>query len=338
MVGGGDLVGQFADAGLLDEVIAQHRARHARAPGVRSCPAPRPRAARGGAEQGVRVRPLCAFEVPAPAQWRSELPLPQGPRHGERLRAPARPRRHGPRRPRRRPGPRAVRPPRRHRRRRRAARGPRRRRAGSWTTATPTARSARCAATASASSPATSSTTRARRRRSRSTPATASRPSPSPVTSITVDMGSPEVFADARRSASTVSSHEALHVSMGNPHAVAFVDSLDEAGSLLEEPGYDRAVYPDGVNVEFVVRRSAHHVAMRVHERGSGETRSCGTGACAVMVAAALADEAPRGTAYRDRRPRRQPRDHLDRGRPDPDDRSGAPRRRGHDRPVRVEC
>ena len=44
---------------------------------------------------------------------------------------------------------------------------------------------------------------------------------------------------------------------MGNPHAVAFVDSLDEAGSLLEEPGYDHSVYPDGVNVEFVVRRSA---------------------------------------------------------------------------------
>ena len=39
---------------------------------------------------------------------------------------------------------------------------------------------------------------------------------------------------------------------------------------------------------------------MRVHERGSGETRSCGTGACAVMVAAALADDAPRGhDAYR---------------------------------------
>jgi diaminopimelate epimerase len=40
-------------------------------------------------------------------------------------------------------------------------------------------------------------------------------------------------------------------------------------------------------------------VALRVHERGSGETRSCGTGACAVMVAAALADNAERGTAYR---------------------------------------
>ena len=48
--------------------------------------------------------------------------------------------------------------------------------------------------------------------------------------------------------------------------------------------------YPHGVNVEFVVRRGERHVAMRVHERGSGETRSCGTGACAVMVAAARAD------------------------------------------------
>ncbi len=68
-------------------------------------------------------------------------------------------------------------------------------------------------------------------------------------------------------------------------------------------PGHDPAVYPDGVNVEFVVRRGPAHVAMRVHERGSGETRSCGTGACAVMVAAALADGAdldePPGTTYR---------------------------------------
>ena len=115
---------------------------------------------------------------------------------------------------------------------------------------------------------------------------------------ITVDMGVPEVFATTKVSVDGVA-HEALHVSMGNPHAVTFVDSLDEAGSLFEEPGYDQAVYPEGVNVEFVVRRSAHHVAMRVHERGSGETRSCGTGACAVMVAAALADDAPRGTSYR---------------------------------------
>ena len=75
---------------------------------------------------------------------------------------------------------------------------------------------------------------------------------------------------------------------------MAFVSSLDEAGPLLEPPTHDPAIYPDGVNVEFVVRRGERHVAMRVHERGSGETRSCGTGACAVMVAAAVADGAGR--------------------------------------------
>jgi diaminopimelate epimerase len=83
----------------------------------------------------------------------------------------------------------------------------------------------------------------------------------------------------------------ALHVSMGNPHAVAFVGSLDEAGDLLRAPEVVPAeAYPAGANVEFVVDRGPRHVALRVHERGSGETRSCGTGACAVMVAAARRD------------------------------------------------
>ncbi len=114
---------------------------------------------------------------------------------------------------------------------------------------------------------------------------------------ITVDMGSPEVFAETKIGVGE-RSWPAVRVSMGNPHAVVFVDDLADAGPLLEEPEYDKAVYPDGVNVEFVVRRGEQHVALRVHERGSGETRSCGTGACAVMVAAALADEAERGTSY----------------------------------------
>jgi diaminopimelate epimerase len=85
----------------------------------------------------------------------------------------------------------------------------------------------------------------------------------------------------------------ALNVNMGNPHAVAFVEDLDHAGNLLSVPPFTPAsVYPDGVNVEFVVDRGERHVAMRVHERGSGETRSCGTGACAVAVAAARRDGA----------------------------------------------
>ena len=79
----------------------------------------------------------------------------------------------------------------------------------------------------------------------------------------------------------------AVHVDLGNPHAVAMVDDLAEAGSLAEEPAYDERLFPEGVNVEFVVRRGPDHIALRVHERGSGETRSCGTGACAAAVAAA---------------------------------------------------
>lgn len=83
----------------------------------------------------------------------------------------------------------------------------------------------------------------------------------------------------------------ARNVNMGNPHAVAFVDDLAHAGDLLAPPPFSPAsAYPDGVNVEFVVDRGPRHVAMRVHERGAGETRSCGTGACAVAVAAARRD------------------------------------------------
>lgn len=114
----------------------------------------------------------------------------------------------------------------------------------------------------------------------------------------TADMGAPQVLGETKVAVGD-RSWAAVHVSMGNPHAVAFVDDLADAGPLHDAPEHDPAAYPDGVNVEFVVRRGEHHVAMRVHERGSGETRSCGTGACAVAVATALADDAPRGTTYR---------------------------------------
>jgi diaminopimelate epimerase len=63
-----------------------------------------------------------------------------------------------------------------------------------------------------------------------------------------------------------------------NPHAVVFVDDLAEAGDLLAAPQVvPAAVFPDGVNIEFVVRHEPGHVRMRVHERGVGET-PCGTG------------------------------------------------------------
>ncbi|WP_326655603.1 diaminopimelate epimerase [Streptomyces sp. NBC_01750] len=81
----------------------------------------------------------------------------------------------------------------------------------------------------------------------------------------------------------------ALHVDMGNPHAVVFVDDLAHAGDLATAPTVEPAdAYPHGVTVEFVIPRAPGHLALRVYERGVGETRACGTGACAAVAAAVL--------------------------------------------------
>lgn len=108
---------------------------------------------------------------------------------------------------------------------------------------------------------------------------------------VRVDMGLAQVLGETKVSVGD-RTWAATHVDVGNPHAVAFVDDLADAGTLLEAPEHDASVYPHGVNVEFVVRRGDGHVAMRVHERGSGETQACGTGACAVAVAA-MPDDGP---------------------------------------------
>ncbi|MFE0916046.1 MULTISPECIES: diaminopimelate epimerase [unclassified Streptomyces] len=79
----------------------------------------------------------------------------------------------------------------------------------------------------------------------------------------------------------------ALHVDVGNPHAVVFVDDLDHAGTLAAAPDVSPAsAYPHGVTVEFVRDLGSRHLVLRVHERGVGETPSCGTGACAAVAAA----------------------------------------------------
>ncbi|WP_166020843.1 diaminopimelate epimerase [Streptomyces chilikensis] len=110
---------------------------------------------------------------------------------------------------------------------------------------------------------------------------------------VTVRMGRAVLSDDQVTVSVDGRSWPARNVNMGNPHAVAFVEDLAHAGNLYAPPPFAPAsVYPDGVNVEFVVDRGPRHVAMRVHERGSGETRSCGTGACAVAVAAARRDGA----------------------------------------------
>lgn len=123
---------------------------------------------------------------------------------------------------------------------------------------------------------------------------------------ITIDMG--VATGPLLRAMPVVSvgqqSWNATAVNVPNPHAVVFLDELDELAALdLTKPPLagPPAMFPDGVNVEFVVPLGApadRHVRMRVHERGVGETLSCGTGACAVMVAAAGRDQAPIETAY----------------------------------------
>ncbi|MEU7638178.1 MULTISPECIES: diaminopimelate epimerase [unclassified Streptomyces] len=108
---------------------------------------------------------------------------------------------------------------------------------------------------------------------------------------VTVAMGRARLPEDGVLVEVDGRSWPARNVNMGNPHAVAFVEDLAHAGELRTQPQFSpAAVYPDGVNIEFVVDRGPRHVAMRVHERGSGETRSCGTGACAVAVATARRD------------------------------------------------
>ena len=88
-----------------------------------------------------------------------------------------------------------------------------------------------------------------------------------------------------------------IPVSVGNPHAVIFVDDADTAPLTVLGPKIERNErFPDGVNVEFVEVRSQDQLRMRVWERGSGVTMACGTGACASVVAAISAGYCPYDT------------------------------------------
>jgi diaminopimelate epimerase len=84
-------------------------------------------------------------------------------------------------------------------------------------------------------------------------------------------------------------------VSMGNPHAVIFVDDVqhfpvEQYGPLIEH----HPAFPKRTNVEFVQVDAPDHLTMRVWERGAGITLACGTGACATLVAAVLNSRAER--------------------------------------------
>ena len=121
------------------------------------------------------------------------------------------------------------------------------------------------------------------------------------VARVRVNMG--EAILEAAEIPVAVGSEQALNVpiivngeeytftgvSMGNPHAVVFVDRvrplrLEQIGPAFE----NHEMFPDRVNTEFTEVYGDHIIKMRVWERGSGETLACGTGACAAAVAAIL--------------------------------------------------
>lgn len=78
-------------------------------------------------------------------------------------------------------------------------------------------------------------------------------------------------------------------VSMGNPHAVVFVDGTDDMNLEQIGPLFEyHELFPKRTNTEFVQIVDRQHVKMRVWERGTGETLACGTGCCATAVACAL--------------------------------------------------
>lgn len=75
-------------------------------------------------------------------------------------------------------------------------------------------------------------------------------------------------------------------VSMGNPHAITFVDDVKTLNIMECGPDMEKhPLFPEKANIEFIHVVDRNHIDMRVWERGSGETWACGTGACASVVA-----------------------------------------------------
>jgi diaminopimelate epimerase len=100
-----------------------------------------------------------------------------------------------------------------------------------------------------------------------------------------VDMGAPGLDSEVR-----VGGFTFMRVSIGNPHAVAFLEDEAEVEALdlptVGPPVERHAVFPEKTNVEFGFARGGHDVRMRIWERGAGETLASGSGSCAVAVAA----------------------------------------------------
>lgn len=106
------------------------------------------------------------------------------------------------------------------------------------------------------------------------------------VKKVTVDMGT-AVAADDMTLTINGRAITLTPVSVGNPHAVIFVDAIDAAPTATLGPLIEHCeAFPGGVNVEFVEVLGDDELNMRVWERGSGVTMACGTGACAAVTAA----------------------------------------------------
>jgi diaminopimelate epimerase len=128
--------------------------------------------------------------------------------------------------------------------------------------------------------------------------------------SYTVAMGRPEQVAAeepvqvrTRRAVPELNELEgvafdAVAVRAPNPHAVVFVDDFSIVRPLRAPRVEPAGLFPDGVNVEYVVDRGDRHIELRVWERGVGETRSCGTGVCAAAWATMRRDGAKPGETY----------------------------------------
>ena len=121
------------------------------------------------------------------------------------------------------------------------------------------------------------------------------------VETVTVNMGSPELVPknipiDSPKDRFISEDVEVLGktykvtgVSMGNPHAVTFIDDTDSLEIEKLGPHFENhKLFPRRINTEFAQIVDRHTIKMRVWERGAGETLACGTGACATLVASYL--------------------------------------------------
>ena len=101
---------------------------------------------------------------------------------------------------------------------------------------------------------------------------------------VTVHMGPARIFG---RSTATIAgeAYEGIAVDVGNPHLACLIDTDPGTLDLTVPPGHDPVLFPHGVNVEFSRKSAPDAIQMRVHERGVGETQSCGTGTVAAAAA-----------------------------------------------------